>query len=60
MELTFAEGDHSELAERLGALAGADTETWTAMAKELRARVEVDHSLDHWVNAVARVVRGTP
>jgi glycosyltransferase involved in cell wall biosynthesis len=56
--LTFGEGDHLGLAERIQALAASDTEAWMAMTKELRVRVERDHSLGHWADAVADAVGG--
>jgi glycosyltransferase involved in cell wall biosynthesis len=58
LPLTFGEKDHGKLAERILLLSSAESETWTATAKELRVRVERDHSLDHWADAVADVVGG--
>jgi glycosyltransferase involved in cell wall biosynthesis len=58
LSLTFGEGDHRELAERIQALAATDAEAWIATTKELRVRVERDHSLDHWADAVADSVGG--
>jgi glycosyltransferase involved in cell wall biosynthesis len=58
LPLTFTEGDHGELAERIQTLAATDTETWIATTKELRVRVERDHSLGHWADAVMDSVGG--
>ena len=52
----FPAGDHRTLADRIVAIAAADDEARESTAKELRARVERDHSVGHWAGAIARAV----
>jgi len=59
-DLRFQRDDPSDLAEKLRALADADR---NAIGRELRARVEQRHSVEHWadeVYAVALHHRETP
>ena len=51
-ELRFDRDDADGLAERLRALAAADR---AALGRELRARVEARHSVEHWADAVLAV-----
>jgi glycosyltransferase involved in cell wall biosynthesis len=53
-ELRFRRDDADDLAEKLRALADADR---AAIGRDLRARVEERHSLDHWADAVLEVAR---
>jgi glycosyltransferase involved in cell wall biosynthesis len=53
-ELRFRRDDGDDLAEKLRALAGADR---AAIGRDLRARVEDRHSVDHWADAVLEVAR---
>lgn len=53
-ELRFDRGDAEELAAKLRALAGADRD---AIGRRLRAVVEERHSVEHWADRVAEVVR---
>ena len=48
-ELRFGRDDADDLAEKLRALAGADR---NALGRELRARVEARHSVEHWADEV--------
>lgn len=52
-ELRFADGDAAELAARIPIAAALPPED----RRRLRARVEVEHSVDHWAEEVLRVVR---
>jgi glycosyltransferase involved in cell wall biosynthesis len=51
-ELRFRRDDADELAAKLESLAAADR---AALGRELRARVEERHSVDHWADAVLEV-----
>jgi glycosyltransferase involved in cell wall biosynthesis len=51
-ELRFGRDDPEELAEKLRRLATVDR---NALGRELRARVEERHSVEHWADEVARV-----
>jgi glycosyltransferase involved in cell wall biosynthesis len=51
-ELRFERDDPESLAERIRALAAADR---TRLGRELRARVERDHSVDGWAQRVVEV-----
>jgi glycosyltransferase involved in cell wall biosynthesis len=53
-ELRFDRNDAEELAEKLRDLATADR---NALGRELRARVEERHSVEHWADEVLRVAR---
>jgi glycosyltransferase involved in cell wall biosynthesis len=53
-ELRFRRDDADDLAAKLTTLAGADR---AAIGRELRARVEARHSVDHWADAVLEVAR---
>lgn len=59
VELRFPPRDAQALAGTLLALAAADRETLDAAGAELRRRVERDHSLVHWAEAVLAAVRET-
>jgi len=52
-ELRFRRGDVDELADNLRRLALVDR---NALGRELRARVELRHSVDHWADAVLEVI----
>ena len=52
----FPAGDHRALADRIVAIAAADDQARETTAKELRGRVERDHSVEHWAGAVARAL----
>ena len=52
----FPAGDHRTLSDRIVAIAAADDEARETTAKELRLRVERDHSVGHWAEAVARAL----
>ena len=52
-ELRFRRGDADELAAKLQSLADVDR---NALGRELRARVEQRHSVDHWADAVLGVM----
>jgi glycosyltransferase involved in cell wall biosynthesis len=56
LELSFTEGDERELAARIGDLARAEPSVREEVARELRARVVRDHSVDHWAEGVVRVI----
>jgi glycosyltransferase involved in cell wall biosynthesis len=51
-ELRFGREDVEGLAERLRWLAGADRDS---LGRQLRARVEERHSIEHWADEVVRV-----
>ncbi len=53
-ELRFGRDDPEGLAEKLRSLAGTDR---NAIGRELRARVEARHSVEHWAEEVIRVAR---
>jgi glycosyltransferase involved in cell wall biosynthesis len=53
-ELRFTDGDAEELAARIPVAAALST----AERRRLRARVETEHSVDHWADEVVRTVRG--
>jgi glycosyltransferase involved in cell wall biosynthesis len=53
--LRFPPGDATALADRLAALAELPAEDRRRRGRELRARVEAEHSVDHWADAVLRV-----
>jgi glycosyltransferase involved in cell wall biosynthesis len=50
--LRFPRGDAAELALRISELAGLKPSARAVIAAELRLRVERDHSLEHWSDAV--------
>jgi glycosyltransferase involved in cell wall biosynthesis len=52
-ESRFADGDAAELAARIPVAAALSTDE----RRRLRARVETEHSVDHWADAVVRMVR---
>jgi glycosyltransferase involved in cell wall biosynthesis len=54
-ELRFERDDVEGLADRLRRLAGADR---FGLGRELRARVEARHSVEHWADEILRVARG--
>lgn len=60
LDLTFPEGSVDHLVDRLVALAGAPQATWRACAELLHQRVEAEHSVDHWADAVCALGLGTP
>jgi glycosyltransferase involved in cell wall biosynthesis len=53
-ELRFGRDDAEELAERIRALARADR---SGLGRELRAKVERDHSVDGWADRVVELAR---
>jgi glycosyltransferase involved in cell wall biosynthesis len=53
-ELRFAQDDADALAARIRAFAGADR---AALGRELRARVEREHSVDGWADRVVELAR---
>jgi glycosyltransferase involved in cell wall biosynthesis len=57
LDLRFSPGSHEQLADRLVSIARADGATCRATAEELRRRVEKEHSLDHWADAVLDAMR---
>jgi glycosyltransferase involved in cell wall biosynthesis len=56
VELLAPPKDAKALAERLDRFAGAAHADRTAAGEELRRRVVAGHSLEHWAEAVCRVV----
>jgi glycosyltransferase involved in cell wall biosynthesis len=50
--LFFPQDDAQALAERIGALVDAGPEQRARIGRELRARVERGHSVDHWADGV--------
>jgi glycosyltransferase involved in cell wall biosynthesis len=52
----FPERDHLALAERLAEVASAGPAVVASTTSQLRARVERDHSLDHWADEVVSLV----
>lgn len=56
VELTFAPGDAAGLADRLLAFAAASASDRAAAGRELRRRVERDHSLEAWAERVVSVL----
>lgn len=60
LTLRFPPGDHRALAGRIGELGSAGDDARLAVAKELRARVERDHSLGHWADAVRAAAKERP
>jgi glycosyltransferase involved in cell wall biosynthesis len=52
--LRFPPGDPAALAERLAALAELSAEDRGALGRELRARVEAEHSAGHWAEEMLR------
>jgi glycosyltransferase involved in cell wall biosynthesis len=55
LDLTFPEGQASILAERLHTIANADAATIHEVTETLRGRVEREHSLEHWADAVVEI-----
>jgi glycosyltransferase involved in cell wall biosynthesis len=55
LDLTFPEGEASILAERLHTIANADAATLQEVTETLRGRVEREHSLEHWADAVVEI-----
>jgi glycosyltransferase involved in cell wall biosynthesis len=58
LELRFARGDDAALADVIGSLVAAEDEMIASTVKELRTRVERDHSLDGWADRVASIAGG--
>lgn len=54
-QLRFPEGDATELAARITALAGTSAERFAAIGALLSERVTRDHSLGHWAERVAEL-----
>ena len=50
--LTFPEADHHVLADRLAALSTSDPRALARVVATVRERVERQHSLDHWADAI--------
>ena len=57
LELVAKPSDPAALAATLDAVARASRQTRAEIGSELRRRVVLDHSLDHWADAVIGVVR---
>jgi glycosyltransferase involved in cell wall biosynthesis len=55
--LTFPQDDAPALAGRIRALLEAGPEARAAIGRELRARVERDHSVEHWAERVVEAAR---
>lgn len=55
--LSFPQDDAAALAERIRALLDAGPEVRAAIGRELRARVERDHSVEHWADRVVEAAR---
>ena len=55
--LRFQQDDALSLAERISALVAAGPETRARIGRELRARVERDHSVDRWAERVLEAAR---
>jgi glycosyltransferase involved in cell wall biosynthesis len=55
--LQFPQDDVQALAERIGALAEAGPDARTGIGRELRARVERDHSVERWAERVLEAAR---
>jgi hypothetical protein len=53
----FPQDDQTELAERIRALVEAGPRERERIGRELRARVERDHSVEHWADRVLENVR---
>jgi glycosyltransferase involved in cell wall biosynthesis len=58
VSLQFREGDEYDLADCISGLSNIDAKTREALGRELRSRVERNHSLDHWAGAVVGVASG--
>jgi glycosyltransferase involved in cell wall biosynthesis len=54
-ELRFEREDPESLAARIRALASADR---AGLGRELRARVEHEHSVEHWADRIVQLARG--
>jgi glycosyltransferase involved in cell wall biosynthesis len=57
LKLMFEEGNAEDLAESIMALA-SDPTAWVPAGRELRRRVEENHSLDHWADQVVSLSGG--
>ncbi len=55
--LQFPQDDAVALAERIRALVEAGPDVRAAIGRELRARVERDHSVEHWADRVLEAAR---
>ncbi len=55
--LAFSQDDADELAERVRGLVAAGPEGRARIGKELRARVEREHSVEHWARRVLEEAR---
>lgn len=55
--LLFPQDDAHSLAERIRGLLDAGPEGRAAIGRELRARVERDHSVEHWADRVVEALR---
>ena len=55
LDLTFPEGDADALADRLRSIGSTQPSAIREMARTLRRRIEAEHSLDHWADAVVRL-----
>ena len=58
IKLNFAADDADELADRMTELASAPASRLELIGKELRERVEREHSNDHWAAEVVSVAEG--
>lgn len=56
LPMLFREGDPSSLADRFVAYAALSGNERRAIAQTLRERIEREHSLDHWADAVSEVL----
>ncbi|MDX6487299.1 MAG: hypothetical protein QOF43_2452, partial [Gaiellaceae bacterium] len=55
--LRFPQDDAQALADRIRALVEAGSEARAGIGRELRARVERDHSVDRWAERVLEAAR---
>jgi glycosyltransferase involved in cell wall biosynthesis len=58
VELFFDEGDETQLAARITALAQSDVAALNEAGEELRRRVSASHSLDRWADRVVAMSKG--
>lgn len=55
-KVMFKEGDIDDLVNRIASLSQASTENLELLSKAVRARVEDEHSLDHWADGVINLL----
>jgi glycosyltransferase involved in cell wall biosynthesis len=56
--LGFRWGDIGSLTTRIQALAEASSADFDAIGRMLRRQIETEHSLEHWADRVAQLIRG--